>query len=161
MAHQKGQPILVGSTSVESSELLSKILKLEMINHKILNARCHQQEAEIVTQAGQRGAVTIVTNMARHGTDIKLSDDIPQLGGLFVIGTERQESRRVDRQPRGRFSRQGDPGCSKFFVSLEDNLMRVFASTGPTARLLQKTFKEGEVLAHPFLNHSLETAQKS
>ncbi|MDR2778800.1 MAG: preprotein translocase subunit SecA [Puniceicoccales bacterium] len=159
-ANQKGQPVLVGTTSVESSELLSKMLKREMINHKVLNAKYHQQEAEIIAQAGQRGAVTIATNMAGRGTDIKLGDSVSELGGLFVIGTERHESRRVDRQLRGRCSRQGDPGYSKFFVSLEDSLMRIFASTGPIARLLQNTFKEGEVLAHPLLNRSIETAQK-
>ncbi|MDR1413322.1 MAG: preprotein translocase subunit SecA [Puniceicoccales bacterium] len=159
-ANGKGQPVLVGTTSVEASELLSKMLKRESIVHKVLNAKYHQQEAEIIEQAGQRGAVTIATNMAGRGTDIKLGEGIAELGGLFVIGTERHESRRVDRQLRGRCARQGDPGCSKFFVSLEDNLMRIFASSGPIARLLQRTFKEGEVLAHPLLNRSIETAQK-
>ncbi|MDR1891119.1 MAG: preprotein translocase subunit SecA [Puniceicoccales bacterium] len=159
-ANQNGQPVLVGTTSVEASELLSKMLKREMIGHKVLNAKYHQQEAEIIAQAGQRGAVTIATNMAGRGTDIKLGDGVSELGGLFVIGTERHESRRVDRQLRGRCARQGDPGCSKFFVSLEDTLMRIFASAGPIARLLQNTFKEGEVLAHPLLNRSIETAQK-
>ncbi|MDR1173170.1 MAG: SEC-C domain-containing protein, partial [Puniceicoccales bacterium] len=159
-ANKNGQPVLVGTTSVEASELLSKMLKREMINHKVLNAKYHEQEAEIVAQAGQKGAVTIATNMAGRGTDIKLGDGVPELGGLFVIGTERHESRRVDRQLRGRCARQGDPGCSKFFVSLEDSLMRIFASAGPIARLLQNTFKEGEVLAHPLLNRSIETAQK-
>ncbi|MDR1457856.1 MAG: preprotein translocase subunit SecA [Puniceicoccales bacterium] len=159
-ANKNEQPVLVGTTSVEASELLSKMLKREMINHKVLNAKYHQQEAEIIAQAGQKGAVTIATNMAGRGTDIKLEDGVPELGGLFVVGTERHESRRVDRQLRGRCARQGDPGCSKFFVSLEDSLMRIFASAGPIARLLQNTFKEGEVLAHPLLNHSIETAQK-
>ncbi|MDR2737997.1 MAG: preprotein translocase subunit SecA [Puniceicoccales bacterium] len=159
-ANKKGQPILVGTTSVESSEVLSKMLKREEISHKVLNAKYHQQEAEIIELAGQKCAVTIATNMAGRGTDIKLGAGIAELGGLFVIGTERHESRRVDRQLRGRCARQGDPGCSKFFVSLEDNLMRIFASSGPIARLLQKTFREGEVLAHPLLNRSIETAQK-
>lgn len=159
-AHEKGQPVLVGTTSVESSEVLSKMLKRDNIPHNVLNAKYHQQEAEIVAQAGQKGAVTIATNMAGRGTDIRLGDGVAELGGLYVIGTERHESRRVDRQLRGRCSRQGDPGMAKFFVSLEDNLMRIFASAGPIARLLQKTFKEGEVLAHPLLNRSIETAQK-
>jgi preprotein translocase subunit SecA len=159
-AHGNGQPVLVGTTSVESSELLSKMLKRESIGHNVLNAKYHQREAEIVEQAGQVGAVTIATNMAGRGTDIKLGDGVAELGGLFVVGTERHESRRVDRQLRGRCARQGDPGMSKFFVSLEDNLMRIFASSGPIARLLQNTFKEGEVLAHPLLNRSIETAQK-
>jgi preprotein translocase subunit SecA len=159
-ANVKGQPVLVGTTSVESSEVLSKMLKREEISHKVLNAKYHQLEAEIIELAGQKCAVTIATNMAGRGTDIKLGGGVAELGGLFVIGTERHESRRVDRQLRGRCSRQGDPGCSKFFVSLEDNLMRIFASSGPIARLLQKTFKEGEVLAHPLLNRSIETAQK-
>jgi preprotein translocase subunit SecA len=136
------------------------MLKREGIDHKVLNAKYHQREAEIVELAGQKGAVTIATNMAGRGTDIKLGDGVSELGGLFVIGTERHESRRVDHQLRGRCSRQGDPGCSKFFVSLEDNLMRIFASAGPIARLLQRTFKEGGALAHPLLNRSIETAQK-
>ncbi|MDR1595746.1 MAG: preprotein translocase subunit SecA [Puniceicoccales bacterium] len=159
-ANENGQPVLVGTTSVEASEVLSKMLRRESIGHKVLNAKYHQLEAEIIEQAGQRGAVTIATNMAGRGTDIRLGGGVAELGGLFVIGTERHESRRVDRQLRGRCSRQGDHGCSKFFVSLEDNLMRIFASAGPIARLLQKTFKEGEVLAHPLLNRSIETAQK-
>ncbi|MDR1432980.1 MAG: preprotein translocase subunit SecA [Puniceicoccales bacterium] len=159
-ANERGQPALVGTTSVEASEILSKMLKREGIGHKVLNAKYHQQEAEIVEQAGQMKAVTIATNMAGRGTDIKLGDGVADLGGLFVIGTERHESRRVDRQLRGRCSRQGDPGRSKFFVSLEDSLMRIFASAGPIARLLQKTFREGEVLTHPLLNRSIETAQK-
>jgi preprotein translocase subunit SecA len=159
-ANGRGQPVLVGTTSVESSEVLSKMLKREGIVHEVLNAKHHQREAEIVERAGQMCAVTIATNMAGRGTDIKLGDGVAQLGGLFVIGTERHEARRVDRQLRGRCARQGDPGCSKFFISLEDNLMRIFASSGPIARLLQKTFKEGEMLAHPLLNRSIETAQK-
>lgn len=159
-AHGRGQPVLVGTTSVESSELLSKILSREGIRHNVLNAKYHQKEAEIVAEAGQKGAVTIATNMAGRGTDIKLGDGVADLGGLFVIGTERHESRRVDRQLRGRCSRQGDPGMSKFFVSLEDDLMRIFASSGMIARFLQKNFKEGDVLSHPLLNRSIETAQK-
>jgi preprotein translocase subunit SecA len=159
-AHESGQPVLVGTTSVDASEVLSKMLRRESIAHKVLNAKHHQLEAEIIERAGQVGAVTIATNMAGRGTDIKLGGGVIELGGLFVIGTERHESRRVDRQLRGRCARQGDPGVSKFFVSLEDNLMRIFASSGPIARLLRHTFKEGEVLAHPLLNRSIETAQK-
>jgi preprotein translocase subunit SecA len=159
-ANLRGQPVLVGTTSVESSELLSKMLKREGIAHNVLNAKYHQREAEIIEQAGQRGALTIATNMAGRGTDIKLGDGVAELGGLYVIGTERHESRRVDRQLRGRCSRQGDPGCSKFFVSLEDNLMRIFASAGPIARLLHNSFDEGDALTHPLLNRSIESAQK-
>jgi preprotein translocase subunit SecA len=136
------------------------MLKRESMLHNVLNAKFHQQEAEIVEQAGQKGAITIATNMAGRGTDIKLEHGVAELGGLLVIGSERHESRRVDRQLRGRCARQGDPGCSKFFVSLEDNLMRIFASAGPIARLLQKTFKEDTVLAHPLLSRSIEGAQK-
>ncbi len=159
-AHGKGQPILVGTTSVDSSELLSKMLKREGISHNVLNAKYHAREADIIAQAGVRGAVTIATNMAGRGTDIKLGEGVSELGGLLVLGTERHESRRIDRQLRGRCARQGDPGCSKFFVSLEDHLMRLFASSGPIASLLHKTFKEGEVLEHPLLNRSIQTAQK-
>lgn len=159
-AHTKGQPVLVGTTSVDASELLSKMLKRENIPHNVLNAKYHAREADIVAQAGERGAVTIATNMAGRGTDIKLGEGINEVGGLLVLGTERHESRRIDRQLRGRCARQGDPGCTKFFVSLEDNLMRLFANSGPIASLLHKTFKEGEVLEHPLLNKSIQTAQK-
>lgn len=159
-AHQRGQPVLVGTASVESSELLSKMLKRVNIQHNVLNAKFHQQEADIVAKAGEPGAVTIATNMAGRGTDIKLGFGVPEIGGLFVIGTERHESRRIDRQLRGRCARQGDPGLSKFFVSLEDDLMRLFANAGPISRLLDKTFQEGEELSHPLLNRSIETAQK-
>lgn len=159
-AHKKGQPVLVGTTSVEASELLSKMLKGLKIPHNVLNAKYHQQEAEIVAQAGQRGAVTIATNMAGRGTDIKLGDEVDQLGGLFVLGTERHESRRIDRQLRGRCSRQGDPGRSKFFISLEDNLMRLFANSGRIGAFLERSMEEDEELTHPFLNHSIQSAQK-
>lgn len=159
-AHAKGQPVLVGTTSVDASELLSKMLKRENIPHNVLNAKYHAQEADIIAQAGNRGAVTIATNMAGRGTDIKLADGVSELGGLLVLGTERHESRRIDRQLRGRCARQGDPGCSKFFVSLEDDLMRLFASAGPIASLLHRTFREGEVLEHPLLNRSIQAAQK-
>lgn len=140
--------------------LLSKILKRENILHNVLNAKYHAQEADIIAQAGRRVAVTIATNMAGRGTDIKLEDGVSELGGLLVLGTERHESRRIDRQLRGRCARQGDPGCSKFFVSLEDNLMRLFASSGPIASLLHKTFKDGDVLEHPLLNRSIQKEQK-
>ncbi len=159
-AHDKGQPVLVGTTSVDASELLSKMLKRDNIPHNVLNAKYHAQEADIVAQAGKSGAVTIATNMAGRGTDIKLGHGVNERGGLLVLGTERHESRRIDRQLRGRCARQGDPGCTKFFVSLEDNLMRLFASSGPIASLLHKTFKDGEVLEHPLLNKSIQTAQK-
>jgi preprotein translocase subunit SecA len=159
-AHEKGQPVLVGTVSVESSEVLSRMLRRTGIVHSVLNAKYHQQEAEIVARAGQRGAVTIATNMAGRGTDIKLGDGVAELGGLFVIGTERHESRRIDRQLRGRCSRQGDPGMSRFYISLEDDLMRLFASGGMMAKMIENSMKEGEELEHPWLNKSIESAQK-
>ena len=159
-AHLRGQPVLVGTASVEASEVLSRMLKRKGIEHTVLNAKHHQQEAEIVAQAGQRGAVTIATNMAGRGTDIKLGEGVNELGGLYVLGTERHESRRIDRQLRGRCARQGDNGLSKFLVSLEDDLLRIFGS-GPLARILQKTFQEGQPLDHPLLNRSIERAQKT
>ncbi|BET66467.1 preprotein translocase subunit SecA [Opitutales bacterium ASA1] len=159
-AHKRGQPVLVGTASVESSEILSRMLRRVSIPHAVLNAKYHQQEADIVTRAGQRGAVTIATNMAGRGTDIKLGEGVDALGGLYVIGTERHESRRIDRQLRGRCARQGDPGLSKFYISLEDDLMRLFASAGPLARIMEKSMMEDEELAHPLLNRSIESAQK-
>lgn len=159
-AHAKGQPVLVGTTSVEASELLSKILQNLHLPHTVLNAKFHEAEAQIVAKAGQIGAITIATNMAGRGTDIKLGEGVDALGGLKVLGTERHESRRIDRQLRGRCARQGDPGSSKFFISLEDDLMRLFASRGPIAALLDRTFKEGDVLTHPMLNRSIASAQK-
>ncbi len=159
-AHQAGQPVLVGTASVEASELLSRMLKRSNIAHSVLNAKFHEQEAEIVANAGQMGAVTIATNMAGRGTDIKLGAGVPEVGGLYVIGTERHESRRIDRQLRGRCARQGDPGLSKFFVSLEDDLMRLFANAGPISKVLDKSMSEDEELAHPMLNWSIENAQK-
>src|ERR1700730_5859863 len=157
----KGQPVLVGTASVEASELLSRMLKREKIPHNVLNAKYHRQEAEIVARAGQRGTVTISTNMAGRGTDIKLGDGVPELGGLHVLGTERHESRRVDRQLRGRCARQGDPGSSRFYVSFEDDLMRNFgASERMTSMMERFGLKEGEELEHPWLNKSVETAQK-
>ncbi|MDR2377153.1 MAG: preprotein translocase subunit SecA, partial [Puniceicoccales bacterium] len=158
--HGRGQPILLGTASVEASELISRMLKHERIPHTVLNAKFHEQEANIVAAAGQKGAVTIATNMAGRGTDIRLGEGVAACGGLMVIGSERHESRRVDRQLRGRCARQGDPGVSKFFVSLEDDLMRLFAGNGPVAHILDRSFKEGEVLEHPLLNRSIESAQK-
>jgi preprotein translocase subunit SecA len=159
-ANSKGQPVLVGTVSVEQSEVLSRMLKRSGIVHTVLNAKLHQQEAEIVARAGQRGAVTIATNMAGRGTDIKLGEGVRDLGGLYVIGTERHQSRRVDRQLRGRCSRQGDPGTTKFFLSLEDELMRLFLQGNLASRLMEGSMKEGEELEHPWLNRSIESAQK-
>lgn len=158
--HGKGQPILVGTVSVDVSELLARMLKREAIPHAVLNAKYHQQEAEIVARAGQRGAVTIATNMAGRGTDIKLGHTVKEIGGLHVIGTERHEARRIDRQLRGRCARQGDPGSSRFYVALEDDLMRLFGS-GRIANIMEKVgMEEGQDLQHPLLNRSIETAQK-
>lgn len=156
----KGRPVLVGTTSVEISELLSRMLTLRKINHNVLNAKLHQREAEIVATAGQRGMVTIATNMAGRGTDIKLTPEVKEAGGLAIIGTERHESRRVDRQLRGRAGRQGDPGSSVFFVSLEDDLMRLFATERIAGLMDRMGFKEGDVLEHDMLNKSVERAQK-
>ena len=159
-AHAKGQPVLVGTASVESSELLSRMLKRSKIKHNVLNAKYHQQEAEIVAGAGARAAVTIATNMAGRGTDIKLGEGVAELGGLLVLGTERHESRRIDRQLRGRCARQGDPGRTKFFVSFEDPLMRLFANQGQLSKVLDKTMAEDEEMNHPILDWSIENAQK-
>jgi preprotein translocase subunit SecA len=159
-AHDRGQPVLVGTVSVEASEVLSRMLRRANITHSVLNAKFHQQEAEIVSRAGQRGSVTIATNMAGRGTDIKLGGGIPEVGGLYVIGTERHESRRIDRQLRGRCARQGDPGLSKFFLSLEDELLRIFLQGNIASRLMEGSMKEGEELQHPWLNRSIESAQK-
>ena len=155
-----GRPVLVGTTSVEVSELLSRMLKLRGIKHNVLNAKLHQREAEIVAEAGKSKTVTIATNMAGRGTDIKLSPEVRAAGGLAIIGTERHESRRVDRQLRGRAGRQGDPGSSVFFVSLEDDLMRLFASEKIAGLMDKLGFKEGEVLEHNMLSKSVERAQK-
>lgn len=157
---EAGRPVLVGTTSVEISELLSRMLHMRKIPHNVLNAKLHQREAEIVALAGQSGTVTIATNMAGRGTDIKLSPAVRAAGGLAIIGTERHESRRVDRQLRGRSGRQGDPGSSVFFVSLEDNLMRLFASERIAGLMDKLGFKEGEVLEHNMLSKSVERAQK-
>ena len=157
---QAGRPVLVGTTSVEISELLSRMLTLRKIKHNVLNAKLHQKEAEIVALAGQTSTVTIATNMAGRGTDIKLSPEVKAAGGLAIIGTERHESRRVDRQLRGRAGRQGDPGSSVFYVSLEDDLMRLFASEKIAGLMDKLGFKEGEVLEHSMLSKSVERAQK-
>ena len=157
-----GRPVLVGTTSVEISELLSRLLTIRKIPHNVLNAKLHQKEADIVAKAGLSGTVTIATNMAGRGTDIKLSDEVRQAGGLAIIGTERHESRRVDRQLRGRAGRQGDPGSSVFFVSLEDNLMRLFGSER-IAKILDSRFmgfKEGDMIEHSMISKSIERAQK-
>ncbi|MDR1305323.1 MAG: preprotein translocase subunit SecA [Verrucomicrobiales bacterium] len=159
--HAAGQPMLVGTASVESSEIISRILRRENIPHNVLNAKYHQQEAEIVARAGQRGAVTIATNMAGRGTDIKLGAGVAGLGGLHVIGTERHESRRIDRQLRGRCSRQGDPGSSQFFISFEDDLMRNFGDSRRISSMMTRLgMEEGEGLSHPWLNKTVENAQK-
>ncbi|MCS7337364.1 MAG: preprotein translocase subunit SecA [Verrucomicrobiae bacterium] len=158
--HAQGRPILVGTISVEVSEHLSRMLQKERIPHSVLNAKYHQLEAEIVARAGQRGAVTIATNMAGRGTDIKLGPGVAELGGLHVIGTERHEARRIDRQLRGRCARQGDPGSSHFFISLEDDLMRLFGSERIVKYMEKMGLEEGQELQHPLLNRSIEQAQK-
>ena len=159
---QAGRPVLIGTTSVEVSELLSRMLKLRNIPHNVLNAKLHKKEAEIVAEAGKKGVVTIATNMAGRGTDIKLTDEVKAAGGLAIIGTERHDSRRVDRQLRGRSGRQGDPGSSKFFVSFEDNLMRLYGMERAIKFLdrLGQGLKEGEVLEHPIITKNVEKAQK-
>jgi preprotein translocase subunit SecA len=160
-AHTKNQPVLVGSVSVESSELLSRMLKREKIPHNVLNAKFHMQEAEIVARAGQPGTVTISTNMAGRGTDIKLGPGVTELGGLKVIATERHEARRIDRQLRGRCARQGDPGASRFYVSFEDDLMRNFGAADRMTKIMERFgLEEGQELEHRWLNKSVETAQK-
>lgn len=160
-AHAKGQPVLVGTASVESSETLARMLTRAKIPHSVLNAKFHAQEAEIISRAGQRGVVTVSTNMAGRGTDIKLGQGVADVGGLFVIGTERHESRRIDRQLRGRCARQGDPGRSQFYISFEDDLMRNFAAADRMTNMMEKFgMKEGEALEHSWLNKSVETAQK-
>ena len=156
----QGRPVLVGTTSVEISQLLSRALQLRKIQHQVLNAKLHAKEAEIVAGAGRPGAVTIATNMAGRGTDIKLRDGVKEAGGLAIIGTERHDSRRVDRQLRGRAGRQGDPGSSQFYVSLEDNLMRLFGSERIAKMMDRMGHKEGEVIQHSMITKSIERAQK-
>ncbi|CDZ79820.1 preprotein translocase subunit SecA [Candidatus Rubidus massiliensis] len=158
--HAQGRPILIGTESVEVSEKLSRIFRLNKLEHTILNAKQHEREAEIIAMAGKRGAITISTNMAGRGTDIKLEKGVAELGGLHVIGTTRHQSRRVDRQLRGRCARQGDPGSSKFFISFEDNLLRLFASPRLTGFLHRFRPEEGEAISAPILDHSVATAQK-
>ncbi|GIR56214.1 MAG: hypothetical protein CM15mP63_2190 [Gammaproteobacteria bacterium] len=173
--HDKQQPILIGTTSIESSELLSKLLKKENIKHSVLNAKHHQKEAQIIADAGKINSVTIATNMAGRGTDIVLGgskligsntidsnsiDEVQKLGGLHIIGTERHESRRIDNQLRGRSGRQGDPGESRFFLSLEDNLMRIFASDKVSDIVKKLGMQEGEAIEHKWVSKSIENAQK-
>ena len=158
--HNEGRPVLVGTTSVEISELLSRMLNIRKITHNVLNAKLHQREADIVAEAGRTGTVTIATNMAGRGTDIKLTPEVKAAGGLAIIGTERHESRRVDRQLRGRAGRQGDPGSSVFYVSLEDDLMRMFGSERIAALMDKMGFEEGEMIEHKMISNSIERAQK-
>ena len=155
-----GRPVLIGTTSVEISELLSRLLSVRNVPHNVLNAKLHKKEADIVEEAGHAGVVTIATNMAGRGTDIKLSDEVKKAGGLAIIGTERHDSRRVDRQLRGRSGRQGDPGSSQFYVSLEDNLMRLFGSERIAKMMDRMGLKEGEVIQHSMISKSIERAQK-
>jgi preprotein translocase subunit SecA len=157
---QAGRPVLVGTTSVEISELLSRMLKMKGIKHNVLNAKLHQKEADVVAEAGKAGTVTIATNMAGRGTDIKLGEGVKEAGGLAIVGTERHESRRVDRQLRGRSGRQGDPGSTQFFVSLEDNLMRLFGSERIGSLMVRMGIEEGEVIQHSMITNSIERAQK-
>ena len=157
---QAGRPVLIGTTNVEISELLGKMLSIRKVPHNVLNAKLHKKEADIVAEAGQPGQVTIATNMAGRGTDIKLIDQIKEAGGLAIVGTERHDSRRVDRQLRGRAGRQGDPGSSQFYVSLEDNLMRLFGSERIAKMMDRMGLKEGEVIQHSMISKSIERAQK-
>ena len=156
----QGRPVLIGTTSVEISELLARMLTIRKINHNVLNAKLHKKEADIVSQAGNAGIVTIATNMAGRGTDIKISDQIKNDGGLAIVGTERHDSRRVDRQLRGRAGRQGDPGSSQFYVSLEDNLMRLFGSDRVAKMMDRMGLEEGEVIQHSMMTKTIERAQK-
>jgi preprotein translocase subunit SecA len=157
---EAGRPVLVGTTSVEFSELLSRMLTMKRIKHNVLNAKQHQREAEIVAEAGKPGAVTIATNMAGRGTDIKIGDEVKTAGGLAIIGTERHDSRRVDRQLRGRAGRQGDPGTSRFYVSLEDDLMRIFGSERVSRFMDKFGYKEGDVIEHSWMTKTIERNQK-
>ena len=159
-SHAKGQPVLVGTITIDASEELSQMLKKKGIPHKVLNAKFHEMEAEIIADAGVKGAVTIATNMAGRGTDIKLGEGVTELGGLKIIGTERHESRRIDNQLRGRAGRQGDPGESKFYISLEDDLMRLFGSQNLMQMFNSLGMPEGEQIQHKMLNKAIERAQK-
>ena len=158
--HKTGQPILIGTTSITQSEELSAILKKHGVEHNVLNAKYHEKEAEIIKDAGQRGAVTIATNMAGRGTDIQLGDDVQELGGLYILGTERHESRRIDNQLRGRAGRQGDPGRSKFYLSLEDDLLRLFASDNIASIMDRLGMDENDPIEHKLITRSIERAQK-
>ena len=158
--HEKGQPVLIGTTSITQSEELSAVLRKNGIPHNVLNAKFHEKEAEIIADAGQKGAVTIATNMAGRGTDIKLGEGVPELGGLFIVGTERHESRRIDNQLRGRSGRQGDPGASRFFLSLEDDLLRLFASDRIAGMMDKLGMEEDEPIEHKLITNSIEHAQK-
>ncbi len=160
LTQEKHRPVLVGTTSVEISELLSRMLSMRKIQHQVLNAKLHKKEAEIVAEAGSAGVVTIATNMAGRGTDIKITDEVKKSGGLAIIGTERHDSRRVDRQLRGRAGRQGDPGSSQFYVSLEDNLMRLFGSDRIASLMDKMGHKDGDVIQHSMISKSIERAQK-
>jgi preprotein translocase subunit SecA len=159
LSHE-GRPVLIGTTSVEISELLSRMLGIRKVAHNVLNAKLHKREADVVAEAGKSGVVTIATNMAGRGTDIKLSDEVKKAGGLAIVGTERHDSRRVDRQLRGRSGRQGDPGSSQFYVSLEDNLMRLFGSDRVAKMMDKMGLEEGEVIQHSMMTKSIERAQK-
>ncbi len=159
-AHEKGQPVLVGTIAIETSEMLSEKLRRKGIPHKVLNAKFHEQEAEIIADAGVKGAVTIATNMAGRGTDIKLGEGVAELGGLKIIGTERHESRRIDNQLRGRSGRQGDPGESRFYLSLEDDLIRLFVSEKMMGVFKSLGIEEGEQIEHKMLSNAIENAQK-
>jgi preprotein translocase subunit SecA len=158
--HRKGQPVLVGTIAIETSELISNYLRSENIPHEVLNAKQHEREAEIIKLAGQKGAVTIATNMAGRGTDIKLTPETKELGGLYILGTERHESRRIDNQLRGRSGRQGDPGNSKFFLSLEDDLMRIFGSDKISGLMNTLGMKEDEPIEHKMISNAIAKAQK-
>ncbi|GFP25171.1 preprotein translocase subunit SecA, partial [Candidatus Hakubella thermalkaliphila] len=158
--HEKGQPVLVGTISIEKSERLSKLLKKRGIPHQVLNAKYHEKEAEIIALAGRKGTVTIATNMAGRGVDIVLEEGVPDLGGLHIIGTERHESRRIDNQLRGRSGRQGDPGSSQFFLSLEDDLMKMFGMDRVRPLMDRFNFPEDEPISHNLVSKSIETAQK-
>jgi len=157
---KKGQPVLVGTIAIEKSEYLAALLQREGVPHEVLNAKHHAREAEIVTKAGQRGAVTISTNMAGRGTDIKLGEGVAELGGLFVLGTERHEARRIDNQLRGRAGRQGDPGETQFFVSLEDDVMRVFGGEKIKNIMERLKIPEGEAIENKLVSRALEGAQE-
>lgn len=158
--HDKGQPVLVGTASIEKSETLHALLKKERIPHTVLNAKQHTKEAEIIKDAGLKGAVTIATNMAGRGVDIKLTDEVKELGGLYIIGTERHESRRIDNQLRGRSGRQGDPGVSQFYLSLEDNLLRIFGSDRIKGVMEKLGLKDGEHIESKLVTRAVENAQK-